>query len=350
MGTNILGYPKKKPSDSEAAKKIEDGDYGDIEVTGGGSVFTVESYGGVQVVPAGTNLQPIIDGLSAGSHVLHLGSGTYYGDSSSPSTPITIASTKGNVQFKGLGPDYTLIKSPILSETARLGLIDLCVRPDGTTYGVKIFKSGSFLADCYMHRVFIGASSNGAGDGPVTGLVLDGAGLFLAEQVVVAFCESHGLVVDSTAAEPNTTLKFDMCSFVQNGTAGSGYGIRILGSCSIAEFNGGNSEGNKSGEAYCESVNNIRFRDFDFESTETFDYVVHLITSNPVVIDNCNFFSDGSQVGAVLAQSCVGVHAFSNRFDGWSNAGIIRFDATSSKCHAHDNIMLNDCYTEDYSR
>ena len=331
-----------------SATSIPDDDYFDIEISGGGTIYTVESYGDVIVVPVGDDLQDVIDTFSGGAHVIQLGRGDYYGDSGSPSTPITIPNTAGNVQIKGLGVDDTTILSPILCETGRFGLVDVAVKPDGTAYGVKIFKSGSFTSRCYFERAWIGASSSGAGDGPVLGLVLDGAGVLLASNLTIAFCTSHGLLVDSTAAEPNTTLKFDMCSFVQN----EGYGIRLLNACSIAEFNGGNSEGNVSGEAYAESVNNVRFRDFDFESfTETFDQQVHLVSCNPVLFDNCSFSATGANVTrAVLGQSVGGCHMFSNRFAGWTDVGIIRMDSASSLCHIHDNIISDGCWVEDYSR
>lgn len=350
MSQQILGYPRKLQSESAKTIRSLDGDKGDIAVSGNGGTWTVESYGGVRIIPVGTSLQGVINGLVAGSHILQLGSGDYYGDNGSPTTPLTIPSTIGNLQIRGLGPDYTLIKSPILSEASRFGLMDLGVRPNSTTYGVKIFKSGSFTARCFLHRVNIGASSSGAGDGPATGLILDGAGLLLAEQLSCAFCTSDGVLADSTASEPNTTLKFDMCSFVGNG----GYGVRLENSLSVAEFNGGNMEQNVSGEFKATNLNSVYIHGVDFEVTQSYSNTVEVNTCNPCSIKDCNFVRvSGTATRAININGGAGHTVEGNRISGWGEVGVVRISNTTVNCRVGINIINNDIgygWIEDYSR
>jgi hypothetical protein len=309
---------------------------------------------GTPAAPAPSNeldpadgLQPMVDALSSVGGVIELpDAGTYYADPGSPTTPLTI-DDPGSIIIRGRGQNATKIGSPILCRTDRLGLEHLTVRPAGQAYGVKFALAGQFLARSWMKDVFIGASSAGAGDGPTDGLILDGNGVFLAHQLTCAFCTGHGLLVDSTSVEPNTTLKFDMCSFVGNG----GYGAKLLASALIAEFNGGNMEQNTLGELYAESMNLLHLRAVDFETaTAIFGQQVHLVTSNPVIIDGCHFITAaGKATRAVLAQSCVGVEIKGSRFSGWSAAGVVRIDENSTKSHVHDNILLTNQWIEDYS-
>lgn len=311
--------------------------------------------GTVRVYP-GTSLQPIVNAMTSGGTIA-LASGTFYADTASPTTPLSIAAAQYGLQIVGQADDYSTIGSPVLITSGKIGLQRLRVNPTATDYGVKIFLAGSFLARCWMREVIIGAvtkASAQAGNGPKDGLILDGAGLFLAEKATFAFCRRHGLVVDSTDVEPNTTLKFDMCSFVQNGFGPSetvGYGIHVQGSAGIVEFNGGNSEGNKYGEALCQNMNSLRFRDFDFETSEVMENQISILSSRPAVVDNCNFVTGASKATrGVIVQSSNQVFLVNNKFEGWTAVGVVRIDEASTECDSHQNNIPSGCWIEDYSR
>jgi hypothetical protein len=186
--------------------------------------------------------------------------------------------------------------------------------------------------------------------------------VFLAEQLTCAFNTQHGLLVDSTqAAAPNTTLKFDCCSFVQNGSGGTGYGAKLMAALTTAEFVGGNIEGNVTGEFYAESSNNVALRGVDFEtlSTHPTDALrgtmlaqVRVTACNQVTIDGCNFLVDanGEATYAVLGQTMAGLIVKNNRFSGWSSVGVVRIDENSTRCHVAGNVIPSGCWIEDYSR
>lgn len=313
-------------------------------------------------------LQPIVDAYVGGGGVLELPRGTYYADPGSPSTPLTIGNNAYGLKILGEREDDTIIKSPVLIATGKIGLERLRVSPDGTDYGVKIYNGGSpFLARNWMREVWIGAvdrASAMAGLGPRDGLILDGAGVFLAEKSGCSFCRRHGLVADSTGFEPNTTLKFDMCSFVQNGHGPAetvGYGIYLLGSLLLAEFNGGNSEGNKYSELFADSMNCLRVRDFDFEPGSLMaSGVTDSVTVNgcrPVMFDNCNFeILPGAPASLVRALGIAGSNSITlkgNKFNNWGATATtrnpIRIGSTCTISEATGNLLSAACVLEDYS-
>ncbi len=311
-------------------------------------------------VREGQDLQPIFDDLTEPT-IVECGAGDFYGDSANPSTPLTMAANAYGSILSGQAQDATFIKSPILEQTGRIGLQRIWVTPDGTDYGVKIYNGGSpFIARNWMKEVGIGAISKAfaqSGLGPRDGLVMDGCGVFLAHQTTVAFNQRHGLLVDSTGVEPNTTLKFDMCSFVQNGFgplgAGVGYGIRVLQSCNLVEFNGGNSEGNVTGEAYCENITNPRFRDFFFETSQTMDHQLHIQNCNPGIIDNCFFSNISGATRAIFVAASGAIAIPQYRVSGYGAVGVIRLDEDCRLCHVGPGSINPDLgagWIEDYSR
>ena len=307
-------------------------------------------------------LQPIVDAITHGQ-VYELGAGVFYADPGDPTVPLVIGDSAYGLVLRGQAQDDTFIGSPILIQTGRIGLERLWVRADGCDYGVKMEGQPTFRSRCHFDNIAIGASSKAAaqaGLGPRDGLIMDGFGVFLAHKTTVAFNRRHGLVVDSTPGgsnQPNTTLKFDMCSFVQNGFGPAeteGIGIKLLGSCSIAEFNGGNSEGNKYGEAYCESMNNPRFRDFDFETSEPMTNAVWFLQCNPGIIDGCNFLTvPGGATRAISVEQCEGFTITGNRFAGWGHVGVVRISEGGFNNRYFGNVIngdLNYGFFEDYSR
>lgn len=294
----------------------------------------------------GQSLQPIVDAMTNGG-LLYLTGGSFYADIASPSTPLTIPSTKPII-IRGVHTEKTFIKSPILIEAFRCGLEDLTVRSAaGAAYGVKIFRSGAFVARCWMNRVVIGATYEGAGDGPVRGIILDGAGVFLAHRVTSAFCTSDGMLVDSTSVEPNTTLKFDMCSFVGNG----GYGADLAASCSIAEFNGGNMEGNALGELRANAMNNLRLIGVDFEPQDVYTNAVEATNCNPVEIIGCSFGKISGATRAIFLQGGSGHIVEGNRFNGWGTVGVVRISEGATNARVGVNVIADGSgWIEDYSR
>lgn len=335
-----------------------DGDYGDIRVAGGGLNWIAEQQANCHVIEVGTDLQPVIDSLGTAATII-LNKGTYYANSSSPSTPLTITNTHHALRIMGMGDDYSVIASPLLIETSKVILDNLWVKPVGTAYGIKIFKSGSFLSRFVFRKVRVGATYQNAGDGPVNGVVLDGCGLLVAEQLNSSFNTDNGLLVDSTAAEPNTTLRFISCTFNGNGTAGTpdiGYGIKLLGSCSIAEFLNGNAESNVVGEFYADSMNNLRIIGFDFETGTTgIADQCSIQNCNPVEVRGCNFmntFSGGATRGLFIAGSH-GVIVETNRFANWGAVGVARIAESCTHTHVAGNLIEQSNghgWIEDYSR
>jgi hypothetical protein len=304
----------------------------------------------VHVVPAGTQLQAFIDGLGVGATIL-LEKGTYYAVNATPTTPLTITSSHYQLKIIGMGQDYSKIASPVLVESGQIHMEHLWVYPPSATYCVKVFKSGSFLSRGSFNQVRLGADNAGSVDKPTTGLQLDGAGLLLAEQLLCAFCSGNGLLVDSTAAEPNTTLKFDMCSFVGNGA----YGVKLMGSCTIAEFNGGNAEQNVSGEIYAEDMNNLRIVGFDFETNQVMGNQLECQNCSPVEVTGCNFVTaSGKATRAILLAGSSGFTVDQNRFSGYGSVGVVRISETCLNARIGVNTIANSGATEgwleDYSR
>lgn len=301
-------------------------------------------------------LQPIVNAIAAAASggVIDLGDGTYYADPANPATPLTIPAGAYNLRVRGKTAQGTIVGSPILCQAGKLGLSDMHIDPPaGSAYGLKIYNGGSpFLARHMLERIIVGDRAQVAANGPTNGLHIDGAGIIQATECTFAFCAQNGLLADSTGAEPNTTLQFDMCSFVGNPQ----YGIKLLGSCGLAEFRGGNSEQNGSagaayGELYCDSMNNAHFTCFDFETNQVIDNACTVTTCNPVVFDDCSWTTGvGKATRALIAQSSAGVSVRNPRMAGWTNVGVIRFDENCTGCAIHLPLPSSGCWVEDYSR
>lgn len=312
-------------------------------------------------------LQPLVDAIaaSASGGAISLENGTYYADPANPATPLTIPAAAYDMLISGTSAQGVVIGSPILVQAGKLRLADMHIDPPaGSAYGIKIYNGGSpFLSRCVFDRIIVGDRTQFYTNGPTNGLQIDGAGIMQCNNCTFAFCAGNGLLVDSTGVEPNTTLQFDMCSFVGNGQ----HGIKLSGSCSIAEFRGGNSEQNgRAGtvgvpsdwcELYAENMNNLIFTGFDFESTNSGGTIlknaVNIQSCRPVRFDGCNFLTPSANVSdrAILLQSTGGPSFTGNFFSGHSAIGIVRFDPScSGVVFDKDNILPSDCWIEDYSR
>lgn len=301
---------------------------------------------------ASIGLQEAVDALSADGGTIVLGGGVYYADPTSPSTELNVTKP---VRFLGAGRSATDIASPVLVGSGGVGFEYLYVRPSGAAYGVKIYDGVNFLSRCWFKQVFIGGTDYNSNDGPTIGLHLDGAGVLHADQLTVAFCGSHGLLADSTGAEPNTTLICTGCTFNLN----RGYGVRILTSMTLAEFRGGNMECNDSGEFIADGVTLIHLLGVDFERGTLADHTVPAI-SNLVelqnnfapVIDRCNFVSNNSKsTRAILASGCASGHLGTNRYEGYGAVGVVRIGETCTNwTRGAQRIHSGGGWIEDYSR
>jgi hypothetical protein len=305
-------------------------------------------------VNPGDGLQAVHDSLPASGGTIAIGDATYYANPLNPSTPLVITKP---IEIFGMGGSISGIGSPILNASSSVGFSKLFMRPPGAAYAMRIYNGGTFTPRCWFNHVFVGASFNGAGDGPVDGIQLDAAGVLLAEQLTVAFCTGQGLLVDSTGAEGNTTLKFDMCSFVQNAL----YGVKITTSCTVAEFNGGNMESNGSivlgvpvgGEFYAENCGVVAILGVDFERDPTdvaINNIVEFENVNSVRIIGNNFLK-GSAVHGFLMAGCASGRYEENRFEGWGAAGVCRVAETSQNISQGVNHLVNvGSWIENYSR
>ena len=314
--------------------------------------------GGAGTPPVSLNpsdgLQDIVNAIAAAGvgGVITLGVGTYYAVPSSPSTVLTIPAAAYNLSIVGQSAQGSLVGSPILCQAGKLRLADMHIDPSpGAAYGVKIYNGGTpFLARHTFDRIIIGDRAQVKADGPTNGLVLDGAGVFQASNCTFAFCAGNGLLADSTGTEPNTTLQFDMCSFVGNG----GYGADLAASLGIAEFRGGNMEGNFTGELRATSVTNLVCTAVDFETSVAMTNPVDLSLCNPAAFRSCNFHSTGSAATrALIASGCQGVIIEDCRFSGWGAVGIVRIVEDCTNSRVFGNVIdatLGAGWIEDYSR
>ena len=371
-GANAIGLFVPQPSARQAPDIYE----ARVSFTLDGLVYWTDAFRvavsrwGLSTIPTAaiglsttTGLQEVVDAFGGNGGRIDLGGsgGIYYADPDDPSVPLTMP---GGVEILGAGRTATIIGSPVLISGAGGGLEDVWVRPDGTAYGIRIYNGGAFVARCFFRRVLVGATFKGAGDGPVDGVQLDGAGVLLAEHLTCAFCTGYGLIADSTGAEPNTTLKFDVCSFVQNGTlngggpgVNTGGGVRLLQSMTAAEFNGGNIEDNAVNDFYAENAALLSLLGVDFEHSVThftLTNVAEFQNCNTIAIEGCNFLKTGGATRAYSIQGCNGVSigmGRPNRYEGWGAVGVGRIGETSRNvARGADHIFNGAGWIEDYSR
>jgi len=360
-GANAIGLFVPQPSARQSADIYE----ARVSFTLDGLVYWTDPFRiqvnrwGLSTIPTAAigldtslDLQDVVDAFGGNGGRIELGGGggVYYARVSDPTIPLTLP---GGVEIVGAGRTTTILGSPVLVQGASSGLEDLFVRPDGAAYGIRFYNGGAFVSRGFLRRVLVGATTHGAGDGPINGIEMDGAGVFLGEHVTVGFCTGHGLLVDSTGAEPNTTLQFDCCSFVKNGL----YGVKIMASCTLAEFRGGNMENNDSGEFYAESSSGIALMAVDFERGDTLDppatvdRLVDITNCNNVAIERCNFLKIGNATRAFSIAGGGGMTVRGNRFDGWGTVGVCRIGETCTNVHVGVNHIQNGSgWIEDYSR
>jgi hypothetical protein len=298
-------------------------------------------------------IQEYIDTLSsAGGRVL-LPNGSY---------PGFVLPAAGNVSVIGESKAGTIINGSILMQGSANKLQTFTIRGNGQPYGLRVYNGGNpFISRNFLQDLFIGGSYATSGDGPVDGIQLDGAGVFLAQEVTCAFCTGNGLLVDSTGLQPNTTLKFDVCTFNLNQL----YGVKLLQSLDLCEFNGGNMEDNGAGEAYCESAAGLFFRGVDFErgGASPFDptpgvdppsiaHVLEMENCNSIAIEGCHFTKTAAATRAFYLAGCNAAVVGENRFQGWGANGVFRIAENSANIHIRptNHIFDGGGWIEDYSR
>jgi len=315
------------------------------------------------VVVEATNmgLQAAVDSLGPNGGVIDLPSGTSVAVDGSYSTPLVLP---GGVWLRGRGRTTSIIGSPILQVGSSCGYIDLAIRPPNVAYGLRIFNSGNFLARTFFRNVNVGASFANAGDGPVDGIQLDGAGVLMGDELTCAFCTGYGLLVDSTASVPNTTLDFQTCSFVQNGL----HGVHLTNSLTLARFKGGNMEdngllmsGTTAREFFCENSSCVELEGVDFERSNvvnltvpTADEMVEFQNTNAVSIIGCNFVMGNSKATrSWIAQGCTALsYGKGNRYEGFGAVGVLRVSETCTNVVnlGGNHIVSGGGWLEDYSR
>lgn len=214
----------------------------------------------------------------------------------------------------------------------RTNIHNLCIRGVGKPYALR-FQRKQFAAGAgniprnTVRNLVIGASFQGAGDGPVNGVEIDGSWLNTFECVTSAFCTGHGWVIDSTTEEPSTTHTFIECSATLN--ALNGWEIRQ--SLTGGKWLGGSAEGNGYGapttshEINMASVISCSFKGVHIESTTA-------LTLAQVFMSNCS---------AITFEG----NTFAQKLDDMTHLpiGVPRWleGASCNKCRVHNNLVNN---------
>ena len=286
-------------------------------------------------------LQKALDALSqtvnsadSRGAVLRLGKGTFDCD-------LTVNHPFIRVQGEG---EMTEILGKVTVYAGAGEVTDMAIRGAGKPYALRVMRNPApgFLnvARCRFENLFLGATFEGAGDGAVNALEIDGVYLTTFKSVTCAFATENGMLIDSTNINyPSTTLHFENCSFVANALRGAW----IKGSLGVCTFKGGNFEQNDLFELQAEGMNNLLLDSVDFETDEALSSVIQMSTVNPAQIRNCSFFSISASKPSLvlLGQSCGGIKVYENRFAGFNAGRIGFFDDRSAGCRAYDNLFAD---------
>lgn len=295
------------------------------------------------------NLQSILDGFSAPTGgnwsyeggILRLGRGDFYGN-------LVLNRANTVIEGEGLG---TVIHGSISIQSQLCELRRLCVRAEGAAYGIKLFRpttlpGSSGVPRCKLENLFVGATSEGAGNGPVVGLWMDGAILTSINDCTFAFCTGSGIYSDTSdpagAWSTNVNI-FRNCTM--NGNGRYGYeGVVGAGAASQQgnQFFGGNMESNTLGAVLASGQTNLTFRGVDFENGKTVSDLLTIGTCLPVTVEDCNFVTlpaTAQRVG--IFSSCQGVRFVGNRFSGFTDERTVIFDENSSGVVCHGNVWAD---------
>lgn len=310
------------------------------------------------------NLQSILDGFSAptggnwsyAGGILRLGRGDFYGN-------LVLNTSRVTIEGEGYG---TVLHGSVSIQSEGCRLRNLVVRAEGAAYGVKIYRpltlGGVGVSRCSMEDVFVGATSEGAGNGPVVGLWLDGAILCTFDRCTFAFNTGSGVYSDTshpTGAASTNVNTFRDCTLNGNGR----YGYEgVTGTDGISSqlgnrFLNGNIESNGLGAVLADGHNLIEFRGVDFENTKVVTDLMAIGASQPVTVENCNFVNFASAATRAAVFSTCGIVRFvNNRIDGFPGgangtaARVVIFDENCSSVVSYGNqVTTTDGYIQNRS-
>lgn len=293
----------------------------------------------------GSNLQSYVDGLTNGG-VLELGIGTYTGD-------ITI--NNNSVCIYGQGENTVINGKVTVAAAGGTELRRMSIRSAGAAWGLKLHATGAEVKRGIYEMLNIGATSRGAGNGPITGVIIDGGILSDFHRVNCAFCTGDGFLIDSTdGANPNTTTHFYNCSAVANEL----FGVHIEGSLTNCNWEGGNIEqnGHDTAGGHPENFAEMRinaaiavmvnFCDFETDASGI-GQVVFASAGGPVLINGCNFtLGAGASIfnaGPPVGFSSVSYGGITNNYFNGFPAGsrLFQSDENSPGCYHFGNRSPN---------
>jgi hypothetical protein len=273
-----------------------------------------------------------------GGGIVQLGPGTFAGD---------ITWTQSNLELRGSGVDATILTGSVAIQTGAVKMNNLTIRATGKAFGLKLFTSGAGTPRNEFRNVVVGATSAVSGDGPTVGIWLDGAILTVFDHCTTQFNTGAGLYVNTTVGAFSTNVNsFRDCTFNGNGT----YGVHLeqggdgVAAMMLHHFVGGNIENNLLGDVLVDSNTLVRFEGIDFETSQAITSVVDIRTSNPAVIEYCNFVVTGSASSAKFF-TMSGVEAGLvryNRTSGFDAGAIGIFTDTCVQCQAYGNVTNAD--------
>lgn len=291
------------------------------------------------------NLQSILDGFSAptggnwgyAGGILRLGRGDFYGN-------LVLNQTCTVIEGEGNG---TVIHGSISIQAGQCTLSNFTVRAEGAAYGIKLYRPPSLggglgVPRCKLEKLFVGATSEGAGNGPVVGLWLDGAILTSVNDCTFAFNTGSGIYSDTSdpagAWSTNVNI-FRNCTM--NGNGRYGYeGVVGVGAASQLgnEFHNGNIESNGLGAVLASGQNLLGFFGVDFENGKTVTDLVAIGSSSPVFMERCHFISPGQvATRAAVFSSCATVSFKNNRMTGFPAGRVVLFDENSNNVDSRGN-------------
>lgn len=262
---------------------LADGDYGDVTVSGSSTALTVDAAGGITFVKTpltGTGLQTLVNSLTTGGRIV-LGPGTHYADAGTPSTPLTLPATVSSVIIEGLGSQKTKVGSPVLVQANKCTLRDMLIEPGATAYGIKLEDTGTFISHTRLDNLVVsGATTN-----------------IIVNNTVILTCATNCSFEFATGAaltfpgSGTTTTTFINCAFTQSAAQA------VLGVTSAG----------------------LSFRDCNFESPSAVcTSFIDLSSCQNVVIDRCNFEVTGGTVTNIIGlTTCIPARVTSCHIRGY---------------------------------
>jgi len=317
---------------------LSDLDYGDVTVSGGGTVLTVDAAGGIVFVKTpltGTGLQTLVNSLTTGGRIV-LGPGTHYADTSSHSTPLTLPNTVSSVIIEGLGSQSTKIGSPVLVQANKCTLRDLLVQPGATAYGIKMEDTGTFISHTRLDNVVVSGATNN--------LIVNNT-VILTYATNCSFESATGASL-SFPGSGTTTTTFDGCAFTQSALEA----VSAVTSAGLT-FRDCNFESPSSTATSFINIvgcQNVVFDRCNVEITGgTVTNAISIENSTPARVTSCHIRGYDVVTRAVFAQNSGHVVVDNNRIAEFTTNPSIIIDATSTDGTARNNIFTD---TNEFAR